>query len=58
MIFTDSLTLNTQILEETYGKPFYDDFEAFFEDYYDDARSSIWNTCIDKFVNIMVFGKI
>lgn len=40
--------LNTQMFEQQFGKPFYDDFQAFWDECFTDARAYVPGKCFDR----------
>lgn len=49
MEFSKPLMLNTQIFEQQFGKPFYDDFQTFWDECFVDTRVSyVSDKCFDK----------
>lgn len=48
MEFSKPLMLNTQMFEQQFGKPFYDDFQAFWDECFTDARAYVPGKCFDR----------
>lgn len=48
MEFSKPLMLNTQLFEQQFGKPFYDDFQAFWDECFTDARAYVPGKCFDR----------
>ena len=48
MEFSKPLMLNTQLFEQQFGKPFYDDFQAFWGECFTDARAYVPGKCFDR----------
>ena len=48
MEFSKPLMLNTQLFEQQFGKPFYDDFQTFYEKCFTDARVYVVDKCLDR----------
>lgn len=40
--------LNTQMFEQQFGKPFYDDFQTFWDECFVDARAYVPDKCLDR----------
>ena len=48
MEFSKPLMLNTQMFEQQFGKPFYDDFQTFWDECFTDARAYVPDKCLDR----------
>lgn len=48
MELSKPLMLNTQMFEQQFGKPFYDDFQTFYDECFGDARAYVFDKCLDR----------
>lgn len=48
MELSKPLMLNTQLFQQQFGKPFYDDFQTFYAECFEDAQAYVLDKCFDK----------
>lgn len=48
MELSKPLMLNTQVYLQRFGKPFYDDFQTFYDECYGDAKAYVYDICFDR----------
>lgn len=48
MELSKPLMLNTQLFQQQFGKPFYDDFQTFYAECFEEAKAYVFDKCFDK----------